>query len=42
LYADLKDYKKHPAEAKKVELAARFDTILTTRTNFETLNQRLK
>ena len=25
-----------------MELAARFDTIFTTRTNFETLNQLLK
>jgi hypothetical protein len=42
LYADLKAYKQQPTEAKKVELAARFDTIFTTRTNFETLNQLLK
>lgn len=42
LYADLKDYKQQPTEAKKVELAARFDTIFTTRTPFATLNQRLK
>ena len=28
-YADLKDYKKHPAAAKHVELAARFDTMFT-------------
>jgi hypothetical protein len=41
-YADLKDYQKHPTEAKKGELAARFDTIFTTRTSFETLNQLLK
>jgi FtsZ-binding cell division protein ZapB len=42
LYADLKAYKQQPTEAKKVELAARFDTIFTTRTPFETLNQLLK
>lgn len=42
LYADLKAYKQQPTEAKKVELTARFDTIFTTRTPFETLNQRLK
>jgi hypothetical protein len=41
-YVDLKDYQKHPTEAKKGELAARFDTIFTTRTSFETLNQLLK
>ena len=42
LYADLKAYKQQPTEAKKVELAARFDTIFTSRTPFETLNQLLK
>jgi len=42
LYADLKAYKQQPTEAKKVELTARFDTIFTTRTPFETLNQLLK
>jgi hypothetical protein len=43
LYADLKAYKQQPTEAKNVELAApRFDTIFTSRTLFETLNQLLK
>ena len=42
LYADLKDYKQQPVETKKALLAARFDTIFTTRTSFETLNQTLK
>jgi hypothetical protein len=42
LYADLKEYKQQPAAAKKEELAARFDTIFTPRTSFETLNQTLK
>ena len=42
LYADLKEYKQQPAAAKKEALAARFDTIFTTRTSFETLNQTLK
>ena len=42
LYAELKAYQEQPAAAKKEELAARFDTLFTTRTSFETLNQTLK
>lgn len=42
LEAELKTYKEQPAAAKNEELAARFDTIFTTRPSFETLNQTLK
>lgn len=41
-YAQLKEYKKHPTVEHKGELQARFDTIFTQRTRFETLNQTLK
>ena len=42
LYAELKQYKKHPAPEVKDALPARFDAIFTQRTRFETLNQTLK
>jgi hypothetical protein len=42
LYADLKAYKTQPSLARRRELDARFDSIFTTRTTFETLNQTLK
>lgn len=42
LYADLKTYKIQPTMAHKEELQARFDTIFTQKTRFETLNQMLK
>ena len=42
LYAELKEYKKHPTGESKEELQARFDAIFTQRTRFETLNQTLK
>ena len=42
LYAELKEYKKHPTVEYKEELQARFDVIFTQRTRFETLNQTLK
>ena len=42
LYADLKAYKDQPTATAKVELQARFDTIFTQKTRFETLNQILK
>jgi hypothetical protein len=42
LYAQLKEYKKHPTGESKEELQARFDAIFTQRTRFETLNQILK
>jgi len=41
-YADLKDYKDHPDEDKKISLISRFDTIFTQKTRYETLNQLLK
>jgi len=41
-YADLKRYKKAPSDRKKKKLEARFDTIFTTKTCFETLNKTLK
>ena len=40
-YADLKDYKDHPDEDKKISLISRFDTIFTQKTRYETLNQLL-
>jgi len=42
LYADLRAYKIQPSLSAKLELDARFDSIFTTRTTFETLNQTLK
>lgn len=42
LYADLKAYKEHPSPAKKIDLETRFDTLFTTQTSFETLNQTLR
>jgi hypothetical protein len=42
LYAELKDYKKHPTVEHKEKLQVRFDAIFTQRTRFETLNQTLK
>jgi hypothetical protein len=42
LYADLKTYKIQPTMAHKEELQARFDTIFTQKTRFETLNRMLK
>ena len=41
-YADLKRYKRAPNQKKKKKLQARFDTIFTTKTCFETLNKTLK
>ena len=42
LYADLKAYGKEPAEAKSLELAARFDTIFTQKTGYASLDLALK
>ncbi len=42
LYADLKTYKIQPMMADKEKLQARFDTIFTQKTRFETLNRMLK
>jgi len=42
LYADLKHYKEHPSREHRVQLQARFDTIFTQKTRFQTLNQTLK
>ena len=42
LYADLKAYKIEPTMAHKEELQARFDSLFTQKTRFETLNQLLK
>jgi hypothetical protein len=42
LYADLRTYKIEPSPPAKLELDARFDSIFSTRTTFETLNQTLK
>ena len=40
-YADLKDYKNHPDEDKKISLISCFNTIFTQKTRYETLNQLL-
>ena len=42
LYADLKAYTRAPKPAAKLELAARFDAIFTTKTCFVLLNRQLK
>ena len=42
LYADLKRFREHPLPALATELEARFDTIFTQKTRFQTLNQLLK
>ena len=42
LYQDLKAYKQAPAEDKKLELAARFDDIFTTKTCYLILNDALE
>lgn len=42
LYSDLKDYKDQPSVERKRELGAVFESVFTTRTTFETLNQLLK
>jgi len=42
LYADLKDFRETPSPMLVTELEARFDTIFTQKTTFETLNQLLK
>jgi len=42
LYANLKAYKVRPSLPDKLEIDARFDSIFSTRTTFETLNQTLK
>ncbi len=42
LYADLKRFRDHPLPELSVELEARFDTIFSQKTSFQTLNQLLK
>ena len=42
LYADLKEYKESPAEAKRAGIEADFDDIFTSRTCFNALNNALK
>ncbi len=42
LYADLKRFRDQPTPALATELEARFDTIFTQKTRFQTLNQLLK
>lgn len=42
LYADLKGYAEAPTAVAKVELAARFDAIFTTKTGFALLDRLLK
>lgn len=42
LYADLKAYKQAPTAQSKAAIAARFDALCRTKTNFQTLNQALK
>ena len=42
LYADLKAYARAPTPEAKIELAARFDAIFTTKTCFVTLDRLLK
>jgi hypothetical protein len=42
LYADLKRYKQAANDKKKAHIEARFDTIFSAKTCFETLNKTLK
>lgn len=42
LYADLKDYKQHPAAKRKRELARRFDTVFIQKTRYATLDRLLR
>jgi hypothetical protein len=42
LYADLKCFRDNPTPSAATELEARFDTIFTQKTRFETFNQLLK
>jgi hypothetical protein len=42
LYADLKDYKRHPTLKRKRELQARFDAVFTQKTRYATLNRLLR
>ena len=42
LYADLKDYKLHPAIKRKRELQRRFDAVFIQKTSYATLNRLLR
>jgi hypothetical protein len=42
LYADLKQYKRHPTLTRKRELQARFDAVFTQKTRYATLNRLLR
>lgn len=42
LYADLKEYKRHPTFKRKRELQARFDAVFTQKTCYATLNRLLR
>ncbi|MFL9989571.1 hypothetical protein [Paraburkholderia sediminicola] len=42
LYADLKDYKLHPAIKRKRELQRRFDAVFIQKTRYATLNRLLR
>jgi Transposase IS66 family len=42
LYADLKQYKRHPSRKSKRSLAQRFDTLFSQKTRYQTLNQLLR
>jgi hypothetical protein len=42
LYADLKEYKRHPTVKRKRELQKRFDTVFTQKTRYATLNRLLR
>ena len=42
LYADLKDYKLHPAIRRKRELQRRFDAVFIQKTRYATLNRLLR
>lgn len=41
-YAELKKYKAAPSPPEKERLAARFDTLFATKTDFSTINEALK
>ena len=42
LYADIKEYCRHPTARRKAELKRRFDSIFTAKTGFVTLDRQIK
>jgi hypothetical protein len=42
LYADLKQYQRHPSRKSKRSLAQRFDSLFSQKTRYQTLNQLLR